>query len=100
MPLASSLHPPALSTEEIFAALEENIVTLSTMKASKYFVVFESEISHWEKTLSHISETIEMLLQVRGVGEQPFVLLLNGVCCSYSMQAAVAGGHFHSAAPA
>ena len=55
---------PAHSTEEIFAALEENIVTLSTMKASKYFVVFESEISHWEKTLSHISETIEMLLQV------------------------------------
>jgi hypothetical protein len=29
------------STGEIFAALEENIVTLSTMKASKYFVVFE-----------------------------------------------------------
>lgn len=63
--IRTPLHTLPHSTEEIFAALEENIVTLSTMKASKYFVVFESEISHWEKTLSHISETIEMLLQVR-----------------------------------
>ena len=52
------------STEEIYASLEENIVTLSTMKASKYFVVFEKDITYWEKTLSHISETIELILQV------------------------------------
>lgn len=49
---------------QVFAALEENSVTLSTMKASKYFVVFEKEISYWEKTLSHISETVEIILQV------------------------------------
>ncbi len=49
----------------MFAALEENSVTLSTMKASKYFVVFEKEITYWEKTLSHISETVEIILQVR-----------------------------------
>ena len=54
------------STEDIFAALEENIVTLSTMKASKYFVVFEKDITYWEKTLSHISEMIEIILQVWG----------------------------------
>lgn len=53
------------STEEVFAALEENIVTLSTMKASKYFLVFEQEITYWEKTLSHISETIEIIQQVQ-----------------------------------
>lgn len=53
------------STEEIFSSLEENTVTLSTMKASKYFVVFEKEIAYWERTLSHISETIEIILQVR-----------------------------------
>jgi len=52
------------STEDIFVALEENIVTLSTMKASKYFVVFEKDITYWEKTLSLISETIELILQV------------------------------------
>lgn len=50
---------------QVFAALEENSVTLSTMKASKYFVVFEKEISYWEKTLSHISETVEIILQAR-----------------------------------
>ncbi len=53
------------STEEIFSSLEENTVTLSTMKASKYFVVFEKDIAYWEHTLSHISETIEIILQVR-----------------------------------
>ena len=52
------------STEDVYVALEENIVMLSTMKASKYFVVFEKDISHWEKLLSHISETIELILQV------------------------------------
>ena len=40
-------------------------MTLSTMKASKFFLVFETEISHWEKSLSLISETIEMVLQVQ-----------------------------------
>ncbi|GIM07381.1 hypothetical protein Vretimale_11536 [Volvox reticuliferus] len=53
------------STEEIFSSLEENTVTLSTMKASKYFVVFEKDIAYWERTLSHISETIEIILQVQ-----------------------------------
>ena len=39
------------STEDVFAALEDNIVTLSTMKASKYFVVFETPINAWEQKL-------------------------------------------------
>lgn len=52
------------STEEVFAALEDNTVTLSTMKASRFFAVFEKDITHWEKTLSLVSETIELILQV------------------------------------
>jgi len=60
-----SEHTPLLFPFQVFAALEENIVTLSTMKASKFFLVFEKEISHWEKALSLISETIEMVLQVQ-----------------------------------
>lgn len=52
------------STEEVFAALEDNMVTLSTMKASRFFAVFEKDITHWEKTLSLVSETIELALQV------------------------------------
>jgi dynein heavy chain len=49
---------------QVFAALEDNVVTLSTMKASRYFAVFEREILYWEQALSLVSETIETILQV------------------------------------
>ena len=52
------------STEEVFAALEDNMVTLSTMKASRFFAVFEKDINYWEKTLALVSETIELVLTV------------------------------------
>ncbi|WIA13292.1 hypothetical protein OEZ85_006876 [Tetradesmus obliquus] len=53
------------STEDIFAALEDNSVTLSTMKASKYCLVFEQQVGHWESTLALVSETVEVVLQVQ-----------------------------------
>eukprot|EP00879_Flechtneria_rotunda_P019356 GHRR01020328.1.p1 GENE.GHRR01020328.1~~GHRR01020328.1.p1 ORF type:complete len:1679 (+),score=578.13 GHRR01020328.1:143-5179(+) len=53
------------STEDIFAALEDNSVTLSSMKASRYYLVFEGPVAHWEQTLSLVSETIEIILQVQ-----------------------------------
>lgn len=53
------------STEEAFLALEDNTVTLSTMKASKYFLVFQEQITYWEQSLSLISEMIEMCQQVQ-----------------------------------
>lgn len=52
------------STEDVFAALEDNSVTLSTMKASKFYLVFEKQVSHWEHTLALVSETVEIILQV------------------------------------
>ena len=45
--------------------LEDNQVTLSTMKASRYMKAFEKEIDKWERTLSHILEVVEMVLQVQ-----------------------------------
>lgn len=54
------------STEDIFAALEDNSVTLSTMKASKYCLVFGQQVGHWESTLALVSETVEVVLQVGG----------------------------------
>ena len=53
------------STEDAFAALEDNTVMLSTMKASKFFTVFEQDITKWEQTLSLVSEMIEMIQQVQ-----------------------------------
>lgn len=62
------------STEDVFAALEDNSVTLSTMKASKYYLVFERQVTHWEHTLSLVSETVEIILQV-STGLRPCLIL-------------------------
>jgi dynein heavy chain len=35
------------------------------MKSSRFFFAFESQVEYWEKTLSHILETTEMMLQVQ-----------------------------------
>ncbi|XP_071951094.1 dynein axonemal heavy chain 2-like isoform X2 [Antedon mediterranea] len=53
------------STDEVFQVLEDNQVTLSTMKASRYVKAFEKDVDHWERTLSHILEVIELLLTVQ-----------------------------------
>ncbi|KAJ3217500.1 Dynein heavy chain 2, axonemal [Dinochytrium kinnereticum] len=53
------------STDSLFELLEDNQVSLSTMKSSKFFLAFESQIDHWERTLSHVIEVVEMLLQVQ-----------------------------------
>lgn len=53
------------ATDEIFQLLEDNQVTLSTMKASRHVKAFEKEVDRWERTLSHILEVIEMILQVQ-----------------------------------
>lgn len=35
------------------------------MKASRYVKAFEKEVDKWERTLSHILEVVEMILQVQ-----------------------------------
>ena len=49
----------------MFLALEDNQVKLSTMKASRFVKAFETDVDHWERTLSHILEVVEMLLTVQ-----------------------------------
>lgn len=53
------------ATDEVFQALEDNQVTLSTMKASRFVKAFEKEVDYWERTLSHILEVIEVTLTVQ-----------------------------------
>eukprot|EP00163_Fabomonas_tropica_P002875 TRINITY_DN1232_c0_g1_i1.p1 TRINITY_DN1232_c0_g1~~TRINITY_DN1232_c0_g1_i1.p1 ORF type:complete len:4516 (+),score=1594.38 TRINITY_DN1232_c0_g1_i1:127-13674(+) len=65
VPYKNQEHHKLRSTDDLFQALEDNLVTLSTMKASRYFLAFETEIETWENTLSHIAEVIEMILQVQ-----------------------------------
>lgn len=52
-------------TEEVFQALEDNQVALSTMKASRFVKAFEKDVDHWERCLSLILEVIEMVLTVQ-----------------------------------
>ena len=53
------------TAEPIFELLEDNQVTLSTMKASKFFKAFENHVDIWEQNLSMIVEVIESLLLVQ-----------------------------------
>lgn len=49
----------------MFELLESNQVSLSTMKTSKFFLAFEKQVDHWERTLSHIVEVIDIFLTVQ-----------------------------------
>ena len=51
--------------DELFQQLEDNQVTLSTMKASRFVKAFEQEVDQWERTLSLILEVIEITLTVQ-----------------------------------
>ena len=52
-------------SDELFQQLEDNQVALANMKASRFVKAFEQDVDHWERTLSHILEVIEMILQVQ-----------------------------------
>ncbi len=56
---------PLRAADELFQLLEDNQVTLATMKASRYVKAFDKEVDYWERTLSHILEVVEMTLQVQ-----------------------------------
>ena len=52
-------------TDEIYQTLEDNQVTLSSMKASRFVKAFEQQVDGWERTLSLILEVVEMILTVQ-----------------------------------
>lgn len=53
------------ATDEVFQALEDNQVSLSTMKASHFVRAFEQEVDRWERQLSVVLEVTEMVLTVQ-----------------------------------
>ncbi|XP_058531818.1 dynein axonemal heavy chain 2 isoform X3 [Ochotona princeps] len=65
VPYKDKGHHRIRGTEEVFQALEDNQVALSTMKASRFVKAFEKEVDHWERCLSLILEVIEMVLTVQ-----------------------------------
>ncbi|XP_042320298.1 dynein axonemal heavy chain 2-like [Sceloporus undulatus] len=65
VPYKDKGHHRIRGTEDVFQALEDNQVALSTMKASRFVKPFEKEVDRWERCLSLILEVIEMLLVVQ-----------------------------------
>mmetsp|Transcript_14527 Transcript_14527/g.44832 ORF Transcript_14527/g.44832 Transcript_14527/m.44832 type:complete len:198 (-) Transcript_14527:9686-10279(-) len=53
------------STDDLFQALEDDAVALSTMKASKFYSSFKQKIDEWETSLGLVSEVIELILTVQ-----------------------------------
>ncbi|KAI5104428.1 dynein heavy chain 2, axonemal isoform X1 [Silurus meridionalis] len=58
-------HHRLRGTEELFQVLEDNQVTLSTMKATRFVRAFEKEVDRWERCLSLVLEVVEMILTVQ-----------------------------------
>uniref|UniRef100_F6YZ23 Dynein axonemal heavy chain 2 n=1 Tax=Monodelphis domestica TaxID=13616 RepID=F6YZ23_MONDO len=65
VPYKDKGHHRLRGTEDVFQALEDNQVALSTMKASRFVKAFEKEVDLWERCLSLILEVIEMVLTVQ-----------------------------------
>lgn len=53
------------SVDECFQTIEENMVSLSTMKSTRHVEPFADKVDYWERTLSYIMETLENGLTVQ-----------------------------------
>ena len=48
------------SVDEIVMTLDDNSMNLQSMSASRYVGPFLEKVQKWEKSLSHISEVVEV----------------------------------------
>ena len=53
------------AAEEIKLELEDNMLNLQTMSASRFVVSFTDVVRDWEKKLNHVSETIDIWFKVQ-----------------------------------
>ncbi|CAK0888334.1 unnamed protein product [Prorocentrum cordatum] len=53
------------TTEDLYQALEENILSLSSFKSSQFYLPFAAKVEHWERTLANISEVCEAIQTVQ-----------------------------------
>ena len=64
------------SVDEIVLSLDDNAMNLQSMSASRYVGPFFDRVQKWEKSLSHISEVVEVneiiLSRVNNRGEREY----------------------------
>ena len=65
MEVHKSKYHKVVKTDEIFSFLEEDLITISSQKTSSFFLAFTDRILPWEQTLSAMTETLELLIQVQ-----------------------------------
>ncbi|XP_078792424.1 dynein axonemal heavy chain 2 isoform X2 [Oryzias latipes] len=65
IPYKDEGHLHLRGTEEIFQMLDDNQVTLSTMKASRFVRAFQQQVDQWERQLFRAQEVLEMILAVQ-----------------------------------
>jgi dynein heavy chain len=53
------------STEDLYQALEENVLALSSFKSSQFYLPFAEKVQYWEKTLANIAEVIDSIQAVQ-----------------------------------
>ena len=53
------------STEDVFQALEDHAVSVSTMKASPYYAAFAADLDYWDRALATTSEALDLQLAVQ-----------------------------------
>ena len=54
------------AVEEIVLTLDDNSMNLQSMSASRYVGPFLEKVQKWEKSLSHISEVVEVCKTCNG----------------------------------
>jgi dynein heavy chain len=65
MAYKSGGHYVLRGTDDLFQDLEDHALTLATVKSSRFVSAFRTEVEDWERIISSVSETIELLLQVQ-----------------------------------
>ena len=51
--------------DDILQALDDNAMNLQSMSASRYVMPFFERVQRWEKSLSHVSEVVEVWMNVQ-----------------------------------
>eukprot|EP00919_Chromeraceae_sp_WS-2016_P005632 GHVR01013171.1.p1 GENE.GHVR01013171.1~~GHVR01013171.1.p1 ORF type:complete len:2258 (+),score=491.25 GHVR01013171.1:121-6894(+) len=64
-PHKDSFKLSALTTDQIFQCLEENILQLSSFKSSQYWQPFAESVNYWEKSLSGMYDIIQLVSSVQ-----------------------------------